>query len=110
MSNKGFKSGWRQTLPPPPSLNRVKINRKNLSFKISASIGDNTNVIQTVDPDEQFNQSVVGTAVKYLSIALWVEHAITAFSFTLSPREEKSRATLTLPRWRKNSSILRPNT
>ena len=24
MSNKGFKSGWRQTPAPPPSLNRVK--------------------------------------------------------------------------------------
>ena len=25
MSNKGFKSVWRQTPPPLPSLNRVKI-------------------------------------------------------------------------------------
>ena len=65
----------------------IKINRINLSFKINVSIGDNTNVIQTVDPDEQFNQSAAGIAVKYLSIALWVEHAITAFSLTSSPRE-----------------------
>ena len=90
-------------------MGHIKIKRINLSFKITVSIGDNTNVIQTVDPDEQFHQSAVGIAGKYLSIALWVEHAITAFSLTLSPREEKSHATLTLPRWRKNSSILRPN-
>ena len=70
-------------------------------------MGDNTNVMQTVDPDEQFNQSAVGIAVKYLSIVRWVERAITAFSLTLSSREEKSCATLTLPRWRKTSSISR---
>ena len=63
--------------------------------------------MQTVDPDEQFDQSAVGIAVKYLSIVLWVERAITAFSLTSSPREEKSCATLTLPGWRKNSSISR---
>ena len=45
--------------------------------------------MQTVDPDEQFDQSAVGIAVKYLSIVLWVERAITAFSLTSSPREEK---------------------
>ena len=61
--------------------------------------------MQTVDPDEQFAQSAVGFAVKYLSLVLWVERAVTAFSLILSPREEKSCATLTLPRWRKNSSI-----
>ena len=64
--------------------------------------------MQTVDPDEQFAQSAVGFAVKYLSLVLWVERAITAFSLILSRfilREEKSCATLTLPRWRKNSSI-----
>ena len=76
-----------------------------LHYKLSVSIGDNTNVMQTVAPDEQFNQSAVGIAVKYLSIVLWVERAISAFSLTLSPREEKSCATLTLPRWRKNSSV-----
>ena len=43
--------------------------------------------MQTVDPDEQFNQSAVGISVKYPSIVLWVEHAITAFSLTLSPKE-----------------------
>ena len=32
--------------------------------------------MQAVDPDEQFNQSAVGIAVKYLSIVLWVERAI----------------------------------
>ena len=59
----------------------------------------------TVDPDEQFNQSAVGIAVKYLSIVLRVERAISVFSLTLSPREEKSCATLTLPLSTKNSSI-----
>ena len=63
--------------------------------------------MQTVDSDEQFNQSAVGIAVKYLSIVLCVERAISVFSLTLSPREEKSCAPLTLPRWRKNSSISR---
>ena len=86
-------------------MGHIKINRINLASKINASMGDNTNVMQTVKSDEQFNQSAVGIAVKYLSIVLWVERAITAFSLTLSPREEKSCATLTLPRWRKTSSI-----
>ena len=88
-------------------IGHIKINGINLAFKISVSIGDNTNVMQTVDPDEQFNQSAVGIAVKYLSIVLWVGRAITAFSLTLSTREEKLCATITLPRWRKNSSISR---
>ena len=66
----------------------IKINRINVVFKISISIGDNTNVMQTVDPDEQFSQSAVGISVKYPSIVLWVERAITAFSLTLSPRED----------------------
>ena len=82
-------------------MGHIKINGINLAFKISVSIGDNTNVMQTVDPDEQFNQSAVGIAVKYLSIVLWVGRAITAFSLTLSTREEKLSATITLPRWRK---------
>ena len=69
-------------------MGNIKINRINLAFKLSLSIGDNTNVMQTVDPDEQFNQSAVGIAVKYLSIVLWVARAITAFSLTLSPRED----------------------
>ena len=42
----------------------IKTNRINFVFKISVSIGDNTNVMQTVDPDEQFNQSAVGISVK----------------------------------------------
>ena len=79
----------------------ITINRINLAFKTSASIGDNTNVMKTANPDEQLNQSAVGIAVKYLSIVLWVERAIIAFSLTLSTRGEKSCATLTLPRWRK---------
>ena len=33
----------------------IKINRIDLPFKISVSIGDNTNVMQTVAPNEQFN-------------------------------------------------------
>ena len=68
-------------------MGHIKINGINLVFKISESIGDITNVIQTVDPDEQLNQSAVGISVKYPSIVLWVERAITAFSLTLSPRE-----------------------
>ena len=48
----------------------IKINRINLPFKISVSIGDNTNVMQAVAPNEQFNQSAVGIAVKYPSIVL----------------------------------------
>ena len=44
--------------------------------------------MQIVDPDEQFNQSVVGIAVKYPSIVHWVERAITAFSLTLSSMED----------------------
>ena len=87
-------------------MGHIKINRINLAFKICVSIGDNANVMQTVDLDEQFNQSAVGIAVKYLSIVHWMERAITSFSLTLSPREENSCATLTLPRWRKNSLIL----
>ena len=64
--------------------------------------------MQAVDPDEQFNQSAVGIAVKYLSIVLWVERAILCSRLLyLSPREEKLCAPLTLPRWRKNSSISR---
>ena len=69
-------------------MGHFKINRINLAFKISVSIGDNTNVMQTVDPDEQFGQSALEIAVKYPSIVLWVERAITAFSLTLSPRED----------------------
>ena len=88
-------------------MGHIKINGIHLPFKINASMCDNTNVMQTVDPDEQFNQSAVGIAVKYLSIVLWVERAITAFSLTLSPRQEKSCATLTLPRWR-NTKIFSP--
>ena len=49
-------------------MGHIKINRINLAFKISVSIGDNTNVLQTVAPDKQFNQSAVEIAVKYLSI------------------------------------------
>ena len=60
---------------------KIKINRINLAYKISVSISDNTNVMQTVDSDEQFNQSAAGIAVKYLSIVLWVERAI-LFSLT----------------------------
>ena len=59
-----------------------------LTLFISVSIGDNTNVMQTVDPDEQFNQFAVGIFVKYPSTVLWVERAITALSLTLSPRED----------------------
>ena len=69
-------------------MGHIKINRINLAFKISVSIGDNTNVMQIVDPDKQFNQSVVGIAVKYPSIVHWVERAITAFSLTLSSMED----------------------
>ena len=61
--------------------------------------------MQTVDPDEQLNQSVVSRNCCEVPIVLWVEHAITGSSLTLSPREEKSCATLTLPCWRKNSLI-----
>ena len=68
-------------------MGHIKINGINLVIKISVSIGDITNVMQTVDPDEQLNQSAVGISVKYPSIVLWVERAITAFSLTLSPRE-----------------------
>ena len=67
-------------------MGNININRINLAFKLS--IGDNTNVMQTVDPDEQFSQSAVGIDVKYLSIVLWVVRAITSFSLTLSPRED----------------------
>ena len=91
-------------------MGHIKINRINLPFKIRVNIGDNTNVMQTVDPDEQFNQSAVGIVVKYPSIVLWVERAITAFcAYFISKGRLKSCATqsLTLPRWRKNSSISR---
>ena len=40
-----------------------------MHYKLSVSLGDNTNVMQTVAPDEQFNQSAAGIAVKYLSIS-----------------------------------------
>ena len=38
-------------------MGHIKINRINLVFKISVSIGDNTNVMQKVDPDEQFKDT-----------------------------------------------------
>ena len=40
-----------------------------MHYKLSIRIGDNTDNMQTVAPDEQFSQSAIGIAVKYLSIS-----------------------------------------
>ena len=84
-------------------MGHIKINGINLVFKLSISLGDSTNVMQTVDTDvcarnicEVPIDSTLGGACNYCVLAYFI------FKGRLKPC-----ATLTLPRWRKNSSISR---